>query len=135
MLVWSIPDPINPENWIAMSSELLYAEFHDGAKLWGIYHGTSDCILRRLFATKEEAQDAYFRDDDTGFDNLDASEEERAAARRTMEPVTFYTTYGSGEWRRLWNGRASRADRVVVGPYVQPYADEWGQVDDVDLTW
>ena len=118
-----------------MSSEPLYAEFQDGTKLWGIYYGTSDCILRRLYGTKAEAEGAYFREDDTGFDNLDASDEEREDARSTMEPVKFYTTYGSGEWRHLWNGQASRQKKIVVGPYVQPFADEWGQVTDADLTW
>jgi hypothetical protein len=118
-----------------MSSDPLYAEFQDGTKLWGIYYGTADCILPRLFETKEEAEDAYFRRSDTGFGDLDVSEQDRASARRTMEPVMFYTTYGSGEWRHLWNGQASRREKIIIGPYVQPYADGWGQVDDSDLTW
>ena len=118
-----------------MSSDPLYAEFLDGTKLWGIYYGTSDCILPRLFESQQQAEDAYFLEDGTGFDNLGAPDEDRVAARTTMEPVRFYTTYGSGEWRYLWNGQASRHAKIVVGPCVEPYADEWGSVDDADLTW
>jgi len=58
-----------------MSSEPLYAEFSDGTKLWGIYYGTADCILRRLFETQSEAEAAFFcGDDDLKFERLDVSE-------------------------------------------------------------
>lgn len=102
-----------------MSSDPLYVEFKDGAKLWGFYYGTCDAILTRLFDTQDEAETAYSKED--GWGRMFVPDEVVKRAEQTAEPVRFFTTYGSGAWRELnWNGHASRTEKVVVGPYVNP---------------
>ena len=107
-----------------MSSEPLYVEFADGAKLWGIYYGAADAILQRLFDTRREVEDAFFCED--GFDHLDVSDDVVQNAQKTAESVKVFTIYGSYYFRELeWDVMASRIDKVVIGPYTNPAWNEY----------
>lgn len=116
-----------------MSSSPLYVEFKDGTRLWGIYYGSSDAILGRLFDTKKEAEDTYFCGDDSGFDRMNVSADEVKLAGRDAEPVRFFTSYGvldEGYRELSWDGHASRSAKVVVGPYTDPGWHEYPILDE-----
>lgn len=117
-----------------MSSDLLYVEFQDGLRLWGIYYGTSDSILPRLFPIQADAENAYRLRGDIRFHAMQVQDDIRQRAEATAEQVRFFTSYGvlDGSFQELpWNGHASRVEMVVIGPTNQEDS-EW---DDGRWEW
>ena len=82
-----------------MSRATLYVQFPDGTVRYGLYNGTSDYAWPKLYATPEEAWDAY--------DSQPRAGEHPGVAT----PVRLATDYGHGF---SWPGMATQ-DEVTAG--------------------
>lgn len=74
-----------------MSRATLYVRFPDGSLRYGLYCGTTDIVWPRLYATPDQAWDAY--DDEGDYIPGDG------------EPVDVATDYGGGQH---WTATATR---------------------------
>lgn len=93
-----------------MSRATAAVRFQDGTVKWGIYDGTSDILIPRLFDGPDEPWDAYYADR-KGLPKVELWPE----AEGEPEPVTIYSDYGGG-W--TWE---SMATRNVVTEGLDPF--------------
>lgn len=122
-----------------MSSASAAVLFPDGEIRYGIYNGTSDVMYPSLYATVDEAWDAWSNSQSRSKSSFPRIRElwEKGAATEVFD-VAIYSDYGGG-WS--WRGQATTTDIVDgLDPYDDSHAPTridgepewlvWGPVDD-----